>query len=149
MQSPKLSIDQSAPDQELKALGQLIRRQRIRRRLRSDDVAVAAGVSAYVLACAEGGMPIRTDSLLKVLHCLGLAKGCRSWLEHVHHAENSPPDSDKQFVRDVPEHGRPIFCASQLRITPPQRPEDIRRTLSEGRFAEMTSHLAGYDADEK
>ncbi|MES4787578.1 MAG: hypothetical protein C4294_19285, partial [Nitrospiraceae bacterium] len=63
--------------------------------------------------------------------------------------ENSAPEAEQQFAGDVPEHELPIFCASQLRITPRRTPEDIRRAMSEGRFAEMTPNLAGYDDDEK
>ncbi len=149
VQFPTLSTDRSALDQGLKAIGQLIRGQRIRRRLRSVDVAAVVGVSRFVLARVEAGKPIRTDSLLKILHGLGLAMGGRGWLEHEQQAENSAPGSDQQPVRDVPERELAIFCASQLRITPRRTPEDIRRAMSEGRFAEMTPNLAGYDEDEK
>lgn len=145
MQSTTLSTDQSALKQELKALGQFIRSERLRRRLRSVDVAAAAGVSTLVFARIERGKPIRTDSLLKILHCLGLA---RSWLEHVHQAQNSASETNQQFVRAVPEQELPIFYVSQMKVTPRRTPEDIRRSIAEGRFAEMTPGLAGYDEDE-
>lgn len=73
----------------------------------------------------------------------------RGWLKRVHQAEHSAPESDQQSVRDVLGRELPIFCASQLRITPRRTPEDIRRAMSDGRFAEMTPDLAGYDDDEK
>jgi hypothetical protein len=42
---------------------------------------------------------------------------------------------------------KPIFSASDLRVRPPRTPEDIRRAMSQGRFAEMTAHQAGYDGE--
>lgn len=145
MQSPTLSTGQSALKQELKELGQLIRNQRIRRRLRSVDVAVTAGVSTYVLARVERGKPIRTDSLLKILHSLRMA---RSWLEQVHQAEQSASAKDQKSARAIPERELRIFPVSQLKVTPRRTPEDIRRAIAEGRFAEMTPSLAGYNDDE-
>lgn len=149
MQPMTLSTDQSALGHELNALGQLIRCQRIRRQLRSVDMAAAIVVSTFVLVRVETDKPIRTDSLLKILHPLGLTIGGRSWRELVNQAENSVPVSNQQSVRDVPEHELPIFYASQLRITPRRTPEDIRRAMSKRRIAEMTPELAGYDDDEK
>lgn len=141
VQSPTFSTGQRALKQELKALGQFIRSERIRRRLRTVDVATAAGVSTVVLTRVEGGKSIRTDSLLKILHSLGLT---RSWLEHVHPPKNSASEKDQQSARAVPYHELPIFYASQLKITPRRTPEDIRRAMAEGRFAEM----GGDDEDE-
>jgi hypothetical protein len=43
------------------------------------------------------------------------------------------------------DSGKPIFSIENLRNTPPRTPQDIRRAVVEGRFAEMTPHLAGYD----
>jgi hypothetical protein len=41
------------------------------------------------------------------------------------------------------EDGKPIFSASELKITPPRTVDDIRRDIREGRFAEMTPDQAG------
>jgi hypothetical protein len=42
---------------------------------------------------------------------------------------------------------KPVFYASSLKVTPPRTAEDIRRAMAEGRFAEMTPHQAGIDAE--
>jgi transcriptional regulator with XRE-family HTH domain len=75
-------------------------------------------------------------------------KHIQSWLEKVRLAEQPTSVTDQQSVRAVPERELPIFYASQLEITPRRTPEDIRRAMAEGRFAEMNPGLAGYDEDE-
>lgn len=127
MQSPTFSSERSALHKDLRALGDVIRARRILLRRSRVDLAASAGISRFLLARVEAGKPIRTDSLSRILLGLGLA------IE----------------VREIPYDELPIFSASQLRITPPRTPEDIRRAMSEGRFAEMTPHQAGYDDDEK
>jgi hypothetical protein len=72
----------------------------------------------------------------------------RQWLQRVDLAEQLVPESKNQSVRDIPEDEKPIFSASQLRITPPRTPEQIRRLMAEGRFAEITPRQAGYDDED-
>lgn len=65
---------------------------------------------------------------------------------------NSPglqPAAELQDEAEPASHSdkKPVFSLSQLRITPPQTPEDIRRAMAEGRFAEMTLRQAGCDED--
>jgi hypothetical protein len=54
------------------------------------------------------------------------------------------PREAKEFV-PASDAVKPIFSASQLRVTPPRTAEDIRRDLRDGRFAEMTPGQAGYE----
>lgn len=41
------------------------------------------------------------------------------------------------------DSNKPIFSLTNLKSTPPRSTEDIRRAIAQGRFAEMTPHLAG------
>lgn len=111
-----------------------------------------------MLSRLERGKAIRTDALFRVLHDLGLAvriepvDGENAALAvgrqgiGQHEVTNGPaPSTDRP---SLPDHELPIFAAFQLRITPRRTSDDIRRAVAEGRFAEMTSGLAGYDDDE-
>lgn len=51
-------------------------------------------------------------------------------------------DAQKEVI-PASDAGKPVFSASQLKITPPRTADDIRRSMAEGRFAEMTPDLAG------
>ena len=53
-------------------LGQLVRNQRARSRLRIDDAAALSQVSSDVLSRLENGKPITVDKLMRVLDNLGL-----------------------------------------------------------------------------
>ena len=53
-------------------LGQLVRNQRARSRMRIDDAAALSQVSADVLSRLENGKPITVDKLMRVLDGLGL-----------------------------------------------------------------------------
>jgi hypothetical protein len=55
---------------------------------------------------------------------------------------NHPLHFDKEVVPEG-DRNKPVFSAGQLRVTPPRTPEDIRRDIRDGRFAEMTPGLAG------
>lgn len=56
----------------LTELGALVRSARARARLRIDDAAQLAGVSADLLSRLERGKPVTSDKLLSVLSSLGL-----------------------------------------------------------------------------
>jgi hypothetical protein len=56
------------------------------------------------------------------------------------HRLSSPADKEVVPPSDA---NKPVFSASQLKISSPRTAEDIRRSISEGRFAEMTPGLAG------
>lgn len=58
---------------------------------------------------------------------------------------NQEPESKTQSAIKTSEDEKPIVSASELRITPPRTPEQIRRLIAEGRFAEMTPGQAGID----
>jgi hypothetical protein len=51
---------------------------------------------------------------------------------------------DKEVV-PATERARPIISLSSLRPTPHRTVEEIRRTIRQKRFAEMTPSLAGED----
>ncbi|WP_426340750.1 hypothetical protein ACN9MZ_02505 [Pseudoduganella sp. S-14] len=53
------------------------------------------------------------------------------------------------ITHDVaPKNQLPVFCTSQLEITPPRTPEQIRSLIAAGRFAEMTRHQTGLVDDD-
>jgi len=56
---------------------------------------------------------------------------------------DQPVEFDKEVVPEA-DRNKPKFSADQLRVTPRRTPEDIRRDVRDGRFAEMTPDLAGY-----
>lgn len=47
--------------------------------------------------------------------------------------------------KEIPlsEKGKKVFSLSQLKETPPRTADDIRRSIAQGRFAEMTLDQAG------
>lgn len=51
-------------------------------------------------------------------------------------------DAQKEVI-PATEASKPIFSASELKITPQRTVADIRRSMAEGRIAEMTPDLAG------
>jgi hypothetical protein len=53
------------------------------------------------------------------------------------------PDFDKEAI-PASDGDKPVFSASQLRITPPRTAEDIRHDIREGRVSQMTPDQAGY-----
>jgi hypothetical protein len=50
--------------------------------------------------------------------------------------------------REIPDHHKPVFSLSDLATTPTRTPEQIRRAIAEGRFAEMTPWQAGCDDED-
>ncbi len=56
----------------LSDLGELVRNQRARHRMRIDDAAALSHVSADVLSRLENGKPVTLDKLMNVLDGLGL-----------------------------------------------------------------------------
>lgn len=58
----------SNPD--LKALGEQVADLRIARRLKQTELAYEAGVSPRTLQRLEAGEVVKTDGLIKVIHCL-------------------------------------------------------------------------------
>lgn len=150
--------DQSPIAYELKELGELIRIRRYVLGLSLVDASACVGVSTSVMSRLENGKAVRTDSLVKVLSGLGLAVGVRpkggirfaldaSGQSAEWHEVNGGQTSAKKLP-SLLDSELPIFSASQLRIAPPRRREDIRRAMAEGRFAEMSPGLAGDDDDE-
>lgn len=57
----------------LEELGDLVRFRRSMLGLDRADVSSRAGVSTYLMSRLENGKAVRTDSLVKVFQCLGLA----------------------------------------------------------------------------
>lgn len=66
------ATDDSPQVTTLAELGRLVRSARARARLRIDDAAQLAGVSADLLSRLERGKPVTADKLLAVLSSLGL-----------------------------------------------------------------------------
>lgn len=54
-------------------------------------------------------------------------------------------DHDKETIPEA-DRDKEVFSASQLNETPPRTPEDVRRDVRAGRFAEMTPSQAGDDS---
>lgn len=52
------------------------------------------------------------------------------------------PRADNELV-PASDAAKPLFSASQLRVTPHRTAEDIQRDIRDGRFAEMTPGQAG------
>lgn len=67
-----IAVDASPHVKTLAELGTLVRSARARARLRIDDAAQLAGVSADLLSRLEHGKPVTADKLLAVLSSLGL-----------------------------------------------------------------------------
>jgi hypothetical protein len=57
-------------------------------------------------------------------------------------ARSGSESGDKETV-PTKDAEKPMFSASQLSETPPRTPEDVRRDVRNGRFAEMTLDQAG------
>jgi transcriptional regulator with XRE-family HTH domain len=159
MESPQFFPDQGPSASHLKTLGELIQVRRDLLGLSLADASTSVGIPISVLSRLESGKAIRTDELFAVLHSLGLDVGVRA-----KDVARVALEAGRQGVgwhdvtggltlaverSSVPEHELPIFSTSQLRITPPSTPEDIRRRIAEGRFAEMTPRQAGFDEDEQ
>ena len=158
MKSPPYQSDQRPIAYELKTLGELIRNRRLLLGLSLVDASARAGISTSVLSRLECGKSIGTDSLFRVFYDFGLA----TWI--------LPKDGDSVALAAAgqrvgwhevtggaaPATERPlpsrnevrVFCLSQLQATPPRTPEDIRRLMAAGRFAEMTPGQAGDDDGE-
>jgi ribosome-binding protein aMBF1 (putative translation factor) len=77
MKTPPLT-EQCPIAYDLMELGELIRIRRYVLGLRLVDAAAHVGVATSVMSRLENGKAVRTDSLVKVLHGLGLAVGARA-----------------------------------------------------------------------
>ncbi|WP_426174898.1 helix-turn-helix domain-containing protein [Massilia sp. TWR1-2-2] len=150
--------DQNPIAYGLKELGELIRTRRYVLGLSLVDASASVRVSTSTMSRLENGKAVRTDSLVKVLNGLGLVVGARPKRGIRFALDASGQNAEWQEVNGGPTSAQklpplldselPIFFASHLRITLPRTPEDVRRAIAEGRFAEMSPGLAGDDDDE-
>jgi DNA-binding Xre family transcriptional regulator len=78
MMAPPPVTDQCPIAYELEELVEIIRFRQCVLRLNRVDASARAGVSTSVMSRLENGKAVRTDSLAKVLHGLGLAVAARA-----------------------------------------------------------------------
>lgn len=144
--------DQRPIAYELEKLGEIIRIRRSTLGLSLVDASTRAGVSTSVMSRLENGKAVGSYSLVKVFRGLGLGLGVAP------RAEVGSPFSPSTFGQDADSHDKvvrdflraklPSFYATQLRNTPPRTPEDVKRLMAQGRYAEMNPRLAGDGDDE-